>query len=173
MGPARSPHVCRSFAIDLSDPKLPATRQPYHAAMGKLETNARKLKGRVQIVRRVTKQSVAQVILDCRRKNLRVEKAALVVGSQIDPASIANPHIRAHALEGGLFRTVLMDALRAGRIRARVFNERDAYSEAVVRLKRPAAELRRLIQDLGRSVDGPWRAEQKFAALAAWTALSG
>ena len=172
MGPARSPHVCRSFAIDLSDPKLPASRQPYHAAMGKLETNARKLKRRVQIVRRVTKQSVAQVLLDCRRKNLKVRQAGLVVGSQIDPALIANPHIRAHALEGALFRTVLMDALRAGSVRARVFNERDAYSEGAIQLKRPAVELHRQIENLGRLVDGPWRAEQKLAALAAWIALS-
>jgi hypothetical protein len=172
MGPARSPHVCRSFVIDICDPKRPATRQPYHAAMGKLETNTWKLKGRVQIVRRATRQSIAQVLLDCRRKNLKVRQAGLVVGSQIDPALIANPHIRAHALEGQLFRTVLMDALRAGRIRALVFSERDAYSEAAVQLNRSVAELRRSTESLGRLAAGPWRAEQKLAALAAWIALS-
>jgi len=123
-------------------------------------------------VRRVTKQSVAQVLLDCRRKNLKVRQAGLVVGSQIDPALIANPHIRAHALEGALFRTVLMDALRAERVRVLVFNERDAYSEGAIQLKRSAAELHRQIENLGRLVDGPWRAEQKLAALAAWIALS-
>jgi len=171
-GPARSPHVCQSFAIYMCDPKLPATRQPYHARMGKLETNSGKLQVRMQIVRRVTKQSVAQVLLDCRRKNLKVRQAGLVVGSQIDPALIANPHIRAHALEGALFRTVLMDALRAERVRVLVFNERDAYSEGAIQLKRSAAELHRQIENLGRLVDGPWRAEQKLAALAAWIALS-
>ena len=29
-----------------------------------------------------------------------VRSAGLVVGSEIDPAKITNPHIRAHALEG-------------------------------------------------------------------------
>jgi hypothetical protein len=158
--------------IDLCDPKRPATRQPYHAAMGKLETNTGKLKGRVQIVRRAAKQSIAQVLLDCRRKNLKVRQAGLVVGSQIDPALIANPHIRAHALEGQLFRTVLIDALRAGRVRTLVFNERDAYNEAAVQLSRSVAELRRSTESLGQLVDGPWRAEQKLAALAAWVALT-
>jgi hypothetical protein len=39
-GPTRSPQLCDLQMIDLSDPRLPETRQPYHAAMGKLETRA-------------------------------------------------------------------------------------------------------------------------------------
>jgi len=140
--------------------------------MGKLETNAAKLKRRLQIVRRVTKQSVARVLADCPRKNFQVRRAGLVVGSQIDPALIANAHIRAHALEGQLFRTTLVDALRAKGIGSVVFIERDVYVEAATHLKRAVGEMRHAIQNLGRSVEGPWRAEQKLAALAAWIALS-
>jgi len=171
-GSARSPRVCHSFAIDLCDPKIPATRQPYHAAMGKLETNAGRVRARLQIVRRITKQSVMKVLADCRAKNLKVRGAGLVVGSQIDPESIANPHIRAHALEGQLFPTTLVDALRAKRVRSVVLTERDAYEEAAARLRKSIGEVRRVIQNLGQSVEGPWRAEQKLAALAAWLALS-
>jgi hypothetical protein len=171
-GSPRSPRVCHSFAIDLCDPKIAATRQPYHAAMGKLETNAGRLRARLRIVRRITKQSVMKVLADCRAKNLKVRGAGLVVGSRIDPASIANPHIRAHALEGQLFPTTLVDALRAKRVRSVVLTERDAYEEAAARLRKSIGEVRRVIQNLGRSVEGPWRAEQKLAALAAWLALS-
>jgi mitochondrial fission protein ELM1 len=92
-GLPRSPRVCDSFVIDLCDPKIPATRQPYHAAMGKLETGATKLKARLQVVHRVTRQSIANVLAHCQRKNLKVRRAGLVVGSQIEPA-FANPHIR-------------------------------------------------------------------------------
>jgi hypothetical protein len=39
-------------------------------------------------------------------------------------------------------------------------------------LSRPEPELRTMLGGLGRSVDGPWRTEQKAAALAAWLVLA-
>src|SRR5437870_10923781 len=39
-GTARSPQLCDVRRIELSDPQHPETRQPYHAAMGKLERDA-------------------------------------------------------------------------------------------------------------------------------------
>jgi hypothetical protein len=94
-----------------------------------------------------------------------------VVGSKIDPTLIANPHIRAHALEGQLFRTALVNALRTKGIRSMILTERDAYGEAAARRKRSVVEVRGVIQNLGRSAGGPWRSEQKLAAVAAWIAL--
>jgi hypothetical protein len=94
-----------------------------------------------------------------------------VVGSQIDPDSIANPHIRAHAFEGRLFRSVLEEALQAHRIRTDVFIERDAYAQAALELKESTENVRCVIQNFGRDTDAPWRAEQKLAAIAAWLAL--
>jgi hypothetical protein len=47
-GSVRAPELCDSRIIELSDPHDPTTRQPYHAAMGKLETNAANLKRRKQ-----------------------------------------------------------------------------------------------------------------------------
>ena len=64
-GSVRSPRLCESCVIDLSDPRNPETRQPYHAAMGKLETNAATLKRRVQSVRRATERSIADLIQRC------------------------------------------------------------------------------------------------------------
>jgi len=169
-GSVRSPQLCDSRVIDLSDARFAETRQPYHAAMGKLETDQVKIRARVRIVRRVARQSIAKLLAEY--QGFVIRRAALVVGSQIDPASIANPHIRAHALEGQLFRTTLDDALRAHRIRTVILTERDAYSKASAHLKRTSSEVRRVTQNLGRSRQGPWRAEQKLAALAAWFALS-
>ena len=125
-GSVRSPQLCDSRVIDLSDARFAETRQPYHAA---------KLLAEYQ--------------------GFVIRRAALVVGSQIDPASIANPHIRAHALEGRLFRTTLDDALRVHRIRTVILTERDAYSKASAHLKRTSSEVRRVTQNLGRSRQGP------------------
>jgi hypothetical protein len=170
-GSLRSPHLWKSDVLNLSDPRNPETRQPYHAAMGKLETNAATLKRRVQSVRRATERSIADLIQRCADDGCAIHRAALVVGSLIDPESIANPHIRAHALEGRLFRTVLEDALRSRGIQCAIFTEREVYPRASNLLGQSPVQLRKAIAELGHFVSGPWRADQKVAALAAWTSL--
>ncbi len=170
-GTARSPQLCDVRRIELSDPQHPETRQPYHAAMGRLERDARKINQRVDVVRDIAQQSIATLLARYQRQNLRIRRAALVVGSQIDPDSIANPHIRAHAFEGRLFRCVLEESLRAHRIHTKVIIERHAYARAVEELKQTNQNVRRMIQNLGRETETPWRAEQKLAAVAAWLAL--
>jgi hypothetical protein len=171
-GPIHSPNLCRSFEIDLCDPDRSATRQPYHAAMGKLETDGAKLKAQLQIVHRATEQSVANLLADCRRDGLKIRRAGLVAGTINDPTLIASPHVRAHALEGQLFRTALGDALRARRVRTLIMIERNAYERAADKLKKPIDDVRRAIQHLGQTAKGSWRAEQKLAAVAAWMALA-
>lgn len=170
-GPTRSPQLCDVRRIDLSDPRLPETRQPYHAAMGKLETDTTKINRRVSVVRSIAQQSIATLLASYRQKGYAIRRAALVVGSQVDPDSIANAHIRAHAFEGQLFRSVLREALQACRIRTEILVERNAYAQAAAKLKDPNDNVQRMIRDFGRVAQGPWRAEQKLAALAAWLTL--
>ena len=170
-GSARSPQLCDVQRIDLSDPRFPETRQPYHAAMGKLETDARKINRPVRVVRSIAQRSIATLIDGYRQNGYSIRRAALVVGSRIDPGSIANPHIRAHALEGQLFRSVLQESLHAHRILSDVLIERDAYAQAAVQVKQSNENVRRVIQNFGRDTEAPWRAEQKLAAVAAWVAL--
>jgi hypothetical protein len=170
-GRVGSPVLRDNRMIDLSDPQIPETRQPYHATFGQLETNAKKTNRRTGIVHRITKQSVTDLLSDYWRKGYSITGASMVIGSQLDPASIANPHIRAHALEGQLFRLALQQALNAHGIRTFILLERDAYARAGAQLKKSCDDVRQTIQKLGRYTEGPWRAEQKLAALGAWVAL--
>jgi hypothetical protein len=170
-GSARSPQLCDVERIDLSDPQLPETRQPYHAGMGQLETDTKKISRRVDVVRRITKKSIAKLLAGYRQQNFIIKRAALVVGSQIDPRSVANAHIRAHALEGRLFRSVLQQSLHGHGIRTEVLLERETYGQAAVELKQSNENVRRMMQNFGRDTKAPWRAEQKLAAVAAWVAL--
>ena len=167
---ARCPQLCDICRIELCDPRLPETRQPYHAAMGKLETNPTKLNQRERVVRNVSKQSLTKLLKRYREKGFPVKRAALVVGSQINPGDIANPHIRAHALEGRLFRSAVEQTLQDYEIRTEVLIERNVYASVAARLKQSNDDVKRAIQGFGRSVPakaGPWRAEQKLATLAA------
>ena len=167
---ADSPQLSDIGRIELCDPRRPETRQPHHAAMGKLETDSIKVKQRERVVRNVSQQSLTKLFNRYQQERFRIKRAALVVGSRIDPATIANPHIRAHALEGCLFRSVLEQNLRSHEVRTELLLERDAYASVATRLKWSSDDLERAIQNLGRSaaaMGGPWRAEQKLAALAA------
>lgn len=172
VGPARAPHVADRRVVALSDPAVPASRQPYHAVMGASAATRATVERRLRtVVQNVTRQSVRDLLQAYRAGGHAVRAVALVVGSDIDPARIANDHIRAHALEGRLFRTVLEAAISARRLACAVVLERDAYQLAAGVLGRPAAKLKRAVKELGRLVGGPWRADEKVAALAAWMVL--
>jgi hypothetical protein len=172
VGPAQAPHALDRRRLELSDPAVPESRQPYHAGMGKLEDDDTKIQQRKQVVQRVTQRSVAELLDHCRASGHPLCGAGLVVGSQIDPAAIANPHIRAHALEGRLFRSVLQEALQAQGLRCLVLTEREAYDRAAAVLGRSAADLKRAVGGMGHTLSGPWRAEEKLASVAAWTTLT-
>jgi hypothetical protein len=173
-GRAHSPQLSDVNRIELCDPRFPETRQPYHAAMGELETDSAKVNQRERVVRKISQQSLTRLLKDYRRKGFRIIRAALVVGSQINPANIANPHIRAHALEGRLFRSAVAETLQANEIPTEVLLERDAYPTVAARLKQSSDDVKRAIQNPRRSLPAngrPWRAEEKLAALAGLFAL--
>jgi len=171
-GPARSPRVLDRRAIELSDARVPTSRQPYHAVRDASRGEAVKLERRLRgLVERVTQRSLAALLKEYRRQGQPVRRVALVVGSLIDPAKIGNDHIRAHALEGQLFRSALERAARAARLPCTTLVERALYDTAATRLKRSPAALRRTVTDLGGALGGPWRADEKAATLAAWLAL--
>ncbi len=172
-GPARSPRVVDRRAIELSDARVPTSRQPYHAVRDAPPDEAVKLERRLRrLVERVTQRSLAALLKEYRRQGHPVRRVALVVGSLIDPAKIGNDHIRAHALEGQLFRSALERAARAARLPCTTLVERALYDTAATRLRRSPAALRRTVTDLGGALGGPWRVDEKAATLAAWLALA-
>jgi hypothetical protein len=159
--------------IALSDPAVPASRQPYHALLRAGARAAAGLERRLcGIVDRVTRRSVGTLIGEYRAAGRAVRRVALVVGSEIDPAKIANDHIRAHALEGRLFRTALVRAVRSRRLPCVVVVERAVYATAAAALRRSEGDLKRAVIELGRPLAGPWRADEKTATVAAWMAFA-
>jgi len=172
-GPIQAPRVLDRRIVELSDPNVPASRQPFHSTLASHQAAGEKEVKRLRkIVERCAQRSVTKLIGDYRNRGHNLCGAALVVGSDIDPATIKNEHIRAHALEGRLFRNVLEAALQSNGLSSLVIVERRAYAEATAVLQRPEDELKRLVTDWGRALDGPWRLDEKMATLAAWLALA-
>ncbi len=172
-GPATSPCAVDSCRLDISDPAVPESRQPYHEGFATARGSGPKLTRLLTSVERFGRQSVTDLIRRHRASGYRLQGSGIVVGSLIEPSQIANEHIRIHALEGQLFRGVVRDAAVRSKLQVSVWRERDLYSLAVNALGRSEGELRSTLTTLGRTVSGPWRAEQKAAALAAWLVLAG
>ena len=171
-GPNAAPRVVDRRITLLADPDDPEARQPFHAGLDTHAARAAKtVKRLIKSVERFSQRSVARLIADYRAAGHRIRGVGIVVGSVVDPSTIGNEHIRAHAEEGRLFRTVVEQAVRRCRLRVRVTVERALYATAARALRAPAGRLRTRVTVLGDRIDGPWRAEEKAAALAAWMVL--
>jgi hypothetical protein len=172
IGSPASPRLAESRRIDLSDPAIPESRQPYHAGFGTARSSGAELTRLVSAVRRFGRRSVRGVLETYATAEGALTGAGLVVGSLIDPSRIANPHIRIHALEGQLFREVVEQTVTASGLPCSVWRERDLFGAAAEALCQPEPHIRSTLAALGRGIDGSWRAEQKAAAVAAWLVLA-
>jgi hypothetical protein len=177
-GSGAAPAVVLRCEVELCDPGVAATRQPYHAGFGTAREDQREIARLTSIIERCAKRSIAGLIQDVSNATLQPGqpggfRAALVVGSVIDPAAVGNLHIRAHANEGRLFRTVVQRALAAHGIESTAIVAGQLAAQAPLALERTDGEIRRVISEFGRTIGAPWRADEKSAATAAWIALAG
>jgi hypothetical protein len=170
-GPLTAPRVLGRRRIELSDPTIPETVQPYHAGFGTERTDAVAIRRLSQIVARCAQRSLAELLRTYHAMGYHPRRLGIVVGSLVDPASIANQHVRAHAQEGRLFRRVLEAAAKRCRLRSTVMVERELYLVAARRLRGSPQRIQRAVAALGDAVGRPWRSEHKVAATAAWLVL--
>ena len=165
--------ILHSTTVALADPDEPDARQPYHAGFGTAREPGKALSRLVGSIKRFGQRSMNQTLRHYADSGVAICGAGVVVGSLIDPRDIANDHIRIHALEGQLFRTVVQDGLARHRLACATWRERDLVQVATKQLGRSERRLQDVLATLGRGAAGPWRAEQKRAALAAWIVLEG
>ena len=165
-GPARAPIAAARFIVELSDPRAAETRQPYHSGFGEAETDQRVIARRIKLIERTAARSIEALL-----SGVSACRAGIVVGSVIDPATVSNPHIRAHANEGRLFRVILEDALTERGVRCSVEVEKSLGASARACLACTGPQIERMMTAFGRTLGRPWRSEEKAAAVAAWMAL--
>lgn len=170
-GSSSAPVLLYRGRVELSDPRIPKSRQPYHAGFGTLQKDDTVLERLVGVVHDATERSLSALMRQCRAQRHAPRHAAVVVGSTIDPETIGNEHIRAHACEAQLFRTALERAARRRRLACRVIRERDLAAVAAAELRRPRQAITKISAELGRAAGKPWRGEEKAAATAAWLLL--
>lgn len=150
--------------VALCDADLPQSRFPYHPILEMPAPRGDEVSNEaIAAVRRVAPGEMKVFLASAGQ----VACAGIVVGSLTKPADISNPHIRAHAREGELFRTVVTDALAGAAVPFAVLIEKEAYTRVAADLSRSADRLRQEIAALGHKRIKPWRTEEKLATLAA------
>jgi hypothetical protein len=171
-GTIDSPLVLTKLEIALADPKLPATAQPYHEVMDLPWAESQKaVQKSAAAIEAIARKALGRLIKDLQANGMRVCGVGIVGAKDRDLARIGNYHIRAHAAEGILFRRVLDLAAEANGLKRRTFPDRELDQTAATELGVQSAVVKRKLNDLGRTLDPPWRADEKQAATAAWLVL--
>jgi len=174
VGPLASPRVAARHDLVLYDEAVPDSFQPYHAGLElaprQAEATVRRLS---EIVRKASLAAVGQLIDELSRAGMVPRAAGIVAGSLVDPSTVKNPHMHAHAAEGRLFFESVAAALERRGLPPSVHAEKDVYVDAAKALRATEGALDRAVVAMGKAFGKPWRLEEKTAALAAWVALSG
>jgi hypothetical protein len=172
-GPAANPRILFRREVELFDPRVPESRQPYHAGIMPFASAAPAAVARGRkAAEKVAAAAVKALAGELAASGHKLQGIALVVASNPNPQKLGNEHIRAHALEGILFREVLEAGAHACHVLAVTVLEREAASRAAAAFRQPAAKLNRALAAFGTQVGSPWRAWEKSAALGAWLALA-
>ena len=166
------PAYIARWEISLCDPAFPPTSQPHHEVMELPWDDAlsavRPIEARIE---KVAIKAVASLVKELRSKDCKVDSVGVVGSPDRSLERIGNPHIRAHAAEGILFRHCLEVAAAAHDIQWRSFSDRSIDEIAAAELHRQPQEIKTVLDAIGRSAGKPWRADERAAATAAWLAL--
>ena len=174
IGPASAPRVLSRKSLQLWDPAIPESHQPWHADFElPPDESARIVPIALKAVDRVALSALRNLVDEVRSAHGSIVGIALVAGSSTDPESIHNPHMRAHAREGQLFPQSLASAAKTLRIPAVTLVESEVFTTAAAKLAKSPDAIKLAVTEMGRDVGKPWSAEEKAAAAAAWITLAG
>jgi hypothetical protein len=164
-----APEFVARWYVDLFDPSVPETSQPHHDVMElpwpKAQLAVRKYE---KLIEDVATERLRTLLEELRARGVQVQTIAVVGSANRDLQKIGNPHIRAHAAEGILFRHAIEVAATRCDIASRSFSDRDFDETAAKELRRKPEDLKSVVTTLGRSAGRPWRADERAAATAAW-----
>ncbi|MDQ2854844.1 MAG: hypothetical protein M3R68_00830 [Acidobacteriota bacterium] len=170
-GPADAPEVVKRTELELHDPRVPATFQPYHEVMEMpWQESEEKVLPIIRAVEKVAAAALSELVRELQSEGFEVTGVGIAGSANRDLSKIGNYHIRAHAAEGLLFRQVLEFAAKANKLPHHSFIERDLQTKAS-ELGLTRAKLDRSLATLGRAIGPPWRSDQRVAATAALLAL--
>lgn len=175
-GDATSVEVVDRRRIEMTDPRRPLSKQPYHQAEDlPLEKAARLLDRYSRNARELADRALKDVVADLRRRGYRPVGSGLLLASgrplpKLE--AILASHALIHTADGEHFRMALLLASQDCGLPLTGVREREILECAQGVLGRPGADLQSTVAGLGRGLGPPWTQDQKLAALLAWVVLA-
>ena len=167
-----SPAYLARWEVVLHDPTIPATSQPHHEVMelpwNDAQAAVRELERGIE---NVATRVIAALMGDIHSRGFSITGVGVVGSPDRKLERIGNPHIRAHAAEGILFRRVLEVAAANHNLQYRSFSDRKFEEVTLPQLHSKPQEIKNTLVLIGRTAGKPWRADERAAAVAAWLML--
>jgi hypothetical protein len=175
-GTAREPIVLERRRLEIADPSLPGSRQPYHAAepLG-LEAAEALLARCRESSTALAAEGVASMLAQLGERGYRALVAGILLGAGRplpELAATLRSHALIHTAEGEFFREAVRAASERCSLAVIGIREREVWERGAAAVGLAADDLRRRIDALGRTLGPPWTQDEKLAALAGWTALA-
>ena len=175
-GPVADPRVLKRQRVELAEPGIPGSKQPFHAAEGLDLPEAEKLVGLcTRTSRALALRAVRGAVADLRKGGHDVAGCGLLLaaGRPLPKlAAILASHALIHAAEGELFRDVLRHAGGKCGLSVTGVVERELRGRCAQALGLSEAALAGRLDGWRAVLGPPWGKDEKEAALVAWLALA-
>jgi hypothetical protein len=152
--------------IVIADPEIPGSKQPYHAAAELPFPQAEELvRTAIESSRALALEAMVAAVKVLRVRGHEIAGCGVVLGSgKALPGlkSILASHALIHTAEGEMFRDVLVWAAQSQCLPVTGVREKELDSTGLKR-----------IDSFGKLIGPPWTQDQKYATVAALTALAG
>jgi hypothetical protein len=174
-GTTAAPTLLDRSRVTLIDDRDPDAKQPYHAVEFLcVEEATGRLDGYLGAATRMAQAAMEAESEKLKKLGLALKSVGILDSSSrkdIALSSILASHALIHAAEGDHYRNALSAAAERLRLEVCRLQARALEGHAMKCLRLPLKRLLDTVNGLGREVGPPWGADQKKAALLAWTLL--
>ena len=173
---ASSPAVVDRRRIELANPAIKGSLQPFHSAAELDLAEAEEfIKQRADSTNALALQSLRLLIDDLCQLGYEAIGSCILVGSGRPLGtleSILASHAMIHTAEGEFFRAAIRRANETCGLPVTGIKEREILNRGVAELGLPLEALKGRMLELGQPIGPPWRQDEKFATLAGWLILA-
>jgi hypothetical protein len=175
-GSVSAPALLARQRVALMDEYDPLSKQPYHTVESMcIEEATGRLDGYFATATRLAHTSILAQSAALKQRGIVLRSAGILESSGRKPVSLSAilaSHAAIHCADGNHFRNALAGAAEQLRLEVSRVPVRDIETHAAQCLRQPAKRLLDVVNALGSGVGPPWGADQKKAALLAWSLLA-
>ena len=170
-GRPSAPSLLARGRLELCDPSLAGSKQPFHTAEPLPYPSAERF---IRQCEQATAKLAEKSLKEIARTNGAISACCVLTASGRplpDLKGILASHALIHAAEGEFYRDAIARAAEKLGLGVERLRERDIVA-AGNRLPGTESERKARLEEFGRQVGPPWRQDEKLSALAAWMALT-